>query len=259
MKKSRGVIFKRRNYILHKLNMEHTVTVEDLASELNVSAITIRRDLEDFERRGLVERFYGGANLIEGALMIDPSRENSDDERIQRKRLIAKMAATLVEDQDTILINSSTTAFYMFEYLADKNVTIITNNANAIQASGDSKIELVFTGGEINVLKHSMVGEFALQMLKKIHATKCFIGVSGINETGGLSTAVLQETMVNTRMMEQATDMVVILAESHKIGKQHNFDIGSLDHVTHVITDSGAGDRQLAILEKHKAEVIVAS
>ena len=103
-----------------------------------------------------------------------------------------------------------------------------------------------------------MVGPLALSALKNIRANKCFIGVSGISETGILSTALFQETAVNSSMISQANEGVIILADSTKIGVQHNFDIGSLDRVTHVITDSDATQGQLAILRKYKLDVMIA-
>ncbi|MGP1602642.1 DeoR/GlpR family DNA-binding transcription regulator [Treponema sp.] len=258
MKSSRSEILKRHNRILKKIAEERSVIVEDLADELHVSALTVRRDLDELAAKGLVERFYGGARYVEHTLRTDPAADREDTEYEHKKRLIAKAAASLVKEGDTILINSSSTAFYMFDFLADMKITVITNNANALHTVDDAKFELIFTGGEINTFKHSMVGSFAQHMLKSIRANKCFIGVSGITEEGRLSTAVLQETAMNTGMMHQTNESVVILADSRKIGIQHNFDIGALDNATHIITDSGISASQLHILQKHGIEVIIA-
>ncbi|MGP1576961.1 MAG: DeoR/GlpR family DNA-binding transcription regulator [Treponema sp.] len=258
MKNSRSAIFKRQNAILQKLNTHDSILIEEIAKELNVSALTIRRDLDELVEKGLAERFFGGAKLTSRHLSADPAATDSCSLHEIRKKHIAQRAALLVEEGETILINSSTTAFYMFPLLAQKHITIITNNANALQFADNSKFELVFTGGEINTYKHSMVGTFALQTLKKIRANKCFIGVSGISENGTLSTAVLQETTVNITMMNQSNNAVIILADSSKIGVQHNFDIGSLETVTHIITDSGLSTPQRDMLACHSAEIIIA-
>lgn len=161
----------------------------------------------------------------------------------------------MVKEGDTVLINSSTTAFYMFHLLSDMNITIITNNANALHTVDDAKYELIFTGGGINTFKHSMVGPIALGALKNIRANKCFVGVSGISKNGILSTALFQETAVNSGMISQANESVIVLADSTKIGIQHNFDIGSLDRVSHLITDSGITEDQLNILRKYKLNI----
>lgn len=259
MKNSRSIIAKRHNYILQKLNAEHSVIVEDLTTELNVSALTIRRDLDDLAAQGKLERFFGGARILSYETQNSYSRLEPSplpiDEYEEKKRKIAEYAASMVKEGDTILINSSTTAFYMFHLLSDMNITIITNNANALHTVDDAKYELIFTGGGINTFKHSMVGPIALGALKNIRANKCFIGVSGISKNGILSTALFQETAVNSGMISQANESVIVLADSTKIGIQHNFDIGSLDRVSHLITDSGITEDQLNILRKYKLNI----
>lgn len=259
MKNSRSEIFKRQNQILQKLNSNNIIVIEETAQELGVSPLTIRRDLDSLSEKGLLERFHGGARPIERLLNSDPATNAKNETRENRKRMIAYAASLMVEPDDTIFINSSTTALHMLEFLLDMPIIVITNNANAISFADSAKFSLFFTGGEINPFKHSMVGDIPIQMLKSLHANKCFIGVSGINKNGDLSSAGLKETTVNITMMEQANEQIVILADSSKIGVQHNYDIGSLDHATHIITDSDASNEQIQILRTHSAEVIVAS
>ncbi len=103
-----------------------------------------------------------------------------------------------------------------------------------------------------------MVGTFAQNMLKNIRANKCFIGISGVSPSGALSTAVLQETTVNISMMNRTNEAIIVLADSSKIGIQHNFDIGSLDTVNSLVTDSALTEEQLSMLKKYKAEIIIA-
>ena len=258
MKNTRSAIFKRQNLILQKLNSNGSIFIEEIARELHVSPLTVRRDIDEFVQKGLAQRFFGGASLVNRPLRADPAGSDINSLKETKKHLIARAAAALVREGETILINSSTTAFYMFPLLADRRITVITNNANALQFVDNSRFELVFTGGEINAYKHSMVGTFSIQTLKKIRANTCFIGVSGISESGTLSTAVLQETTVNIAMMNQANNAVVILADSSKIGLQHNFDIGSVNIATHIITDSGVTKEQLEMLRRYSAQVLIA-
>ena len=138
------------------LQEKKVVIVEDLAKELDVSEITVRRDLQSFDDQHLIERFYGGARLLEGSfqkeeyLAVKPHRS--------KKQEIAKLAATLVHDHDMIFINSGSTAFLLLNYLSDRNVTIITNNGRAIFRNPSSKAEIVLSGGEIYEKKKSLVG-----------------------------------------------------------------------------------------------------
>lgn len=258
MKHSKSEIFKRQNQILQRLQKNGIIVIDEISHELGVSTLTIRRDLDVMAEKGLVERFHGGAKNIERVLNTDPAIAQNDSSQEHKKRLIAYAASLMVEPDDTIFINSSTTALKMLEFLCDKNIIVITNNANALSYADKAKFSLFFTGGEINPFKHSMVGDVSIHMLRSLHANKCFIGVSGINEKGELCSAGLKETTVNITMMEQTNKQIVILADSTKIGVQHNFDIGSLDNATHVITDQSATEKQLKILRSHSADVVVA-
>ncbi len=258
MKNSRALIIKRRNFILQQLHAEHAVAVEELAEALHVSPLTVRRDLDDLAARGLIERFYGGAKSIDGGRSESDAPLLAVDDPEKIKHAIAKKAASFIKEGDTVLINSSTTAFHMFNVLTNMNITIITNNANALYTVDDAKFELIFMGGSINSFKHSMVGALAIGALKEIRANKCFVGVSGISEDGILSTALFQEMAVNSSIIKRSNEAVIILADSAKIGVRHNFDIGSLADVSHVITDSHITKAQLEILKKYNAEIIIA-
>lgn len=258
MKSTKATVYKRKQQILMKLEENKKVLVEDLAREFHVSTITIRRDLESFEKEGIVKRFYGGAELMQGALYDDPAKEVGNDLILQCKLAIAKRAASEIQNGDTIFLNSSSTALLMLDYLKGKRVLIITNNGKILEKNYDPLIEVVLTGGEINVNKKSMVGDFALQMLRKIHASKCFLGVSGITEAGEISTAILQETMINMLMLEQTNGRVYILADHRKIGAQNNFMIGSLDQIKQgcIITDNYAHTNIVSSLkEKPNIEI----
>lgn len=255
MKNSKATIWQRQQTLLQRLQTYHTVSIEEMAEELSVSQLTLRRDLDCLAKQGLVERFHGGARILSHTMMQGVSARNGADVQ-QNKRIIANRAAQMVEDGDTIFINSSTTALFLFETLIHKKVTIITNNANAIQWADLGKAEIVFTGGIISSIKHSMVGEIAIQMLKSIHANKCFLGVSGISTKGDICTAIFQETMINSMMIQQTHQQRVILAEHTKIGLQHNFTIGSINQITHVITDKNISEEQRCIFSGQNLKLI---
>ena len=260
MKNNRGIIYKRKQYILKELKENGRVLVDDLSKQLQVSQITIRRDLDEFQSEGLVERFYGGATLIEGALSENSSNddETAGDTRFVCKEAIARAAADMVEDGDIIFLNSSSTALQILKHLKNRHVTVVTNNANAICEELDSRVELVLTGGEVTQRKKSLVGDVALQMLHKLRADKCFIGVSGVNISGEITTAVLQETMINSLMIEQSKACKVILADHTHIGAQNNFVISTLDQVTHVITDTITSPELLVGMKRPNLTIVCA-
>lgn len=258
MKNSNGVVSKRQQSILQKLKDNRTVKIDDLSKELGVSPITIRRDLQLFQENGIVEKFYGGATLIEGALDDDPSFSATSENFVTQKHSIAKCAASLVEDGDIIFINSSSTALLILEYLDDKNVTVVTNNGNALNMANSPNIDLVLTGGEVSKRKHCMVGDYATHILSKISADKCFLGVSGISSDLGISTSVLQETLINSMMLKKCTGPTIILADSSKVGKNHNFLVGEINRVSYLVTDSNSDPEEIQRIKEKGIEVLVA-
>lgn len=256
MKNSSGLVSKRQQLILQYLKENGTVKVDDLSKKLGVSPITIRRDLQLFEDNGIVEKFYGGATLVERALDDDPSFSASSEEYVSQKHAIAKRAADLVEDGDIIFINSSSTALLILEYLEDKQVTVVTNNGKALQISSSPNIDLVLTGGEVNRRKLCMVGDYATHLLSKISADKCFLGVSGVSAALGISTSVLQETTINSMMLKKCNGPTIILADSSKVGKNHNFLIGEINRISYLITDSNADPEELELIRTKGIEVL---
>lgn len=256
MKNSSGLVSKRQQLILQELKENGTVKVDDLSKKLGVSPITIRRDLQLFEANGIVEKFYGGATLVEKALDDDPSFSNSSEEYVSRKHAIAQCAASLVEDGDIIFINSSSTALLILEYLEDKHVTVVTNNGKALQISSSPNIDLVLTGGEVNRRKLCMVGDYATHLLSRISADKCFLGVSGVSANLGISTSVLQETTINSMMLKKCNGPTIILADSSKVGKNHNFLIGEINRISYLITDSNADSKELGLIKDKGIEVL---
>lgn len=258
MKNSMSNIYKRQQEILQKLYEKEVVSTEELAAELNVSRLTIRRDLQDFASQGLVKYVRGGANLIKGALKVDPSSLSSSSVTQSSKEAIAKLAATLVHDGDTIFINSSSTAILILKYIKNKRVVVVTNNGTAAKLALDPKIELILTGGVVHANKKSMVGEVAVHNLSRITASKVFLGVSGISVRGGITTSVLQEVAVNEMMVRRANHNCIVLADGSKVGVQNNFVIGPATMVSTMITDASADPDVLYQLTEQGIRVMVA-
>ena len=153
MKMNKEVVDERRKKVMSKIQIQGKVNVEDLAKELHVSPLTIRRDLQYWEEQGAVERYYGGARLIQSFVDNDEITDNNEP----YKHAIAKYAAQYVEDGDTIFINTSSTALLVLKYIRNKRVTVITNNGKAIFMEHDPLVSIVLSGGELRIPKESMV------------------------------------------------------------------------------------------------------
>ncbi len=238
MKRERAFVEKRRKQILGTLIENPGTHVDELAALFHVSASTIRRDLQYLEDQKKLRRYYGGAVPAE-----DAARERDDGEVY--RDLIARYAATLVEDGDTLVINTSTTALRILKYIRKKNVTVITNNARAIACDHPEGVNVILTGGELRYPKEAMVGEFAERNLQKCYAKQAFIGCGGISEECGVTTENANEGKLNELMMRQVTKKAYILADHTKIGKSGSFRTCGIDRVTHLITDEKAPEAVL--------------
>lgn len=248
MKRERAYVDARRNQIIEILRGNPLVRVDDLAQRLNVSVITIRRDLQYLEDNGLLTRFYGGARATEEI-------SKAVDEVEICREMIARHAASFVEDGDTIFINTSRNALDIISYITKKNVTVITNNGKAISRDHDGNVSIILTGGELRYPKESMVGDFAIRNLQDIFAKKAFIGCSGISAQAGVTTEIANEVNVNQLMIEHATQEVYVLADHTKIGLSSSFTSCAIDKVKHLITDENAPAEELELMKAQGVDV----
>ena len=261
MKNSKSVVFHRQQALLRMLTERNVIDIDTAAKELHTSLSTLRRDLMMFERQNIVRRFHGSAELIEGTLQEEDTPALDPKLRIdpEQKHAIARYAANLVQDGETIFMNSSSTTLLLLDYLRQKRVIVVTNNSNAINYPHDPNVTIILTGGEIYQRRKSLVGDFALQTLLKINPNKAFIGVSGISATGGVTTSVLPETAINGMMMSRAQGNCFVLASYKKIGHNHNFLSESIDVVNTLITCPGGNPTEIQKLRSAGVEVIEVS
>ena len=185
MKREKACVDARRNRITEILRDRPQVRVDELADLLEVSVITIRRDLQYLEEQKRLIRVYGGAVAV-------PERKRRLDEIQMYRDLIARYQARLVEDGDTLFLNTSRNARQMLRYITRKNVTVITNNGRVIDAERGPGVHVILTGGELRYPKEAMVGDYAIRNLQTVIAKKSFIGCSGLDPATGMTTRKCQ-------------------------------------------------------------------
>ena len=210
------------------------------------------------ERDGIVVRSFGSVELKIAGDMKEIEPTNIEDEKEMVRRRIAKAAADLVEDGDVFFLNSSGTASLVLEYLEGKNVTTLTNNARVINRKLLKNGTILLVGGEIYGKKQSLIGQFALDTISKVVASKCILGVSGVSAESGLTSVILPETQVNMCMLEHCKGEKIVVADGSKVGIVQNFNTGSLESITYLITDSSADPASLRAIEEMGVKVIVA-
>ena len=256
MKSSRDTILLRQKAILQMLQKSQDINVGELSRQFGVTTATIRRDLEVLEEQGSIKRYFGGAKYILPP-NVDVHYQTVKGNPTPAKMAIARKAASMIESNDILFLNSSSTALYILDFLPNIRVSVITNNARALYSKYPDGMDLLLTGGEIYGNKQSLVGEFAINSIRKVTANKCFLGVSGISAAGGVTSSIIQEVAVNQSMISQCSGPKIVVAESSKIGVRHSFFSYGLNMVTHLITDSGADPKELARIRDCGVETIV--
>jgi DeoR family fructose operon transcriptional repressor len=249
---------ERYRRIQELLRERHVVRVSTLAELLGVSEVTIRRDLEALERRGVLERTYGGAVLVH-RMRTEPRYFEAIVSHPEEKRAIGRAAAELVEPGDTVFFNGGTTTLEVFRHLSAPGVRVITNHVGMALEAADRDIELILVGGQFRAQSSSVVGPFATEALRRVHADKAFIGVEGVSLRSGLTTPSPQEAEIARLMMERTRGPVTVVADHSKLGTVADFVIAPLEEVDRIVVDAGIEDEYREQLAAADVEVVVAS
>ena len=260
MKSSKAEVQNRRDKLLDYIVSKDKVTLDELAMFFSVSAITIRRDIEELKNNRQVD-------IRNGIITINPKYKSliKDYHHSNERRLIQEKAAELVEDGDVIFINTSFTALGVLEYIDNKYCTVITNNTHILDLDLDSNIVPILTGGEVRQPRSSLSGNFALDTLRKVNANKCFIGVDAISLEGGalvgsggeLYCAVNHESIINSAMLNYCSGKKYIVLTSDRINRIDRFSCGSLANVDAIITDKRIDPLASRELKSRGVEIIL--
>ena len=246
--------------IMAALQETGSVTVEELAEQLTVTVVTIRRDLDVLERRGLLRRTHGGAVSIE-PLFYEPFKKDRTflaqvERQAQEKRKIGRAAAALIEPGETIAITPGTTTSEVIRGIPfNSNITVVTNTANiAMELSKRKDVKVFATGGHLQGDWFSLVGPTAVRSLENILIHTMFIGADGIDAKWGVSCFDSEEAEVNAAMARQSRRHIAV-ADHTKLGAVANFRICEIGIVQRLITDCGATDEMIAPFQKLGIEV----
>ncbi|RPD96478.1 DeoR/GlpR transcriptional regulator [Aureibaculum marinum] len=242
---------KRHQIILDILNKEKYLEVLDLCKLLDVSAVTIRKDLKLLEEKGLLYRTHGGASL-ENPYINEKAVNEKEKISVEEKNGIAQAAANLIDENDSILIASGTTVQALAKYIIPKNkLTVITSSLHVVlHLINHKNIEVLQLGGYIRHSSASVVGNYASQILDNVSCSKLFLGVDGIDLEYGLSTTSLEEAQLNKKMIASAQKSIV-LADSSKFGKKSFAKICGIEKIDQIITDVGISKSIVKRLEEN--------
>ncbi|WP_262246387.1 DeoR/GlpR family DNA-binding transcription regulator [Parapedobacter soli] len=251
-------ITKRHQFILERLKKKGQITIPELIDQTKVSGVTIRKDLKFLEDKGLIFITRGGASLTNPYTIDRPILEKATINAEQKKK-IAKAAVKLIGQNDAIIIGSGTTAFELAHYLHPaKPLTVITPAIKVtMELCNRTNVEVLQLGGIIRINSSSVAGSYAEYMLDRVSCGVLFIGVDGIDLDFGFSISNLTEANINQKMIN-ASQVVVVLADSSKFGKRGIGKICELEQVQYIITDTGVSETTVKELEERGLKVIVA-
>jgi DeoR family transcriptional regulator of aga operon len=231
------LIDERRQYILGLARQRGRVLVEELSRALGISRITIRKDLDYLQGRGVLQRTHGGALLPGSGALSDPSLQEKEGLHSEEKQRIATAAVNLVQEGQCILLDSGTTTSAIARALKHfSHLTIITNAVNIATELSGTDFEVLLTGGALRKNSFSLVGPLAEDMLRDMHADILFLGVDGFDLEVGLTTPNVMESRVN-RAMVKAAQTVVAVCDSSKFNRRSLSKIVDATAIHHVITD----------------------
>jgi DeoR/GlpR family transcriptional regulator of sugar metabolism len=247
---------RRRHLVLDAVKQRGFITLMDLAQEVGVSESTVRRDLDHWQRKGLLKRIHGGAMYTEDGAVL-PAFESRSASQLDEKRLIARAAAARIRDGDAVLLDGGTTTYELARLLVGRPVQIVTNSLPIANLFANSReTDLVILGGYIYPTTGVALGPLTIRMLEDVHVQQTILSVAGITSKGLFNgNPLLVET---ERQMMRCGDEVVVLADHSKIGRQSLAFLCELSQVDTLIVDSDLTPRQKQLLGRAGADRIYA-
>lgn len=230
------LVAERYEKIVQLVNERGSIRVSELSELCLVTEETIRRDLDKLEQAGRLKRSHGGAVSVKESQLEIPYFER-EVTRSQEKKRIAEEAVKLIQPHDRILLDASTSAWYMAKIMPDIPITILTNAVKvATELSAKEKIEVISLGGRLSPRSLSFVGPIAEKTLESFHVNKLFFSCKGVHLERGISESGELQARLKQQMIE-AADQIILLADSSKFGVKSFTQVADLSMVDTIISD----------------------
>ncbi len=231
---------QRQEWLLERLRRDGRLVAKDLATELDISEDSVRRDLRELAAAGLCQRVYGGALPVSPATADYATREHVE---VDSKQRVGELAARLVVPGCTAIIDGGTTALAVVRHLPlDLRATVVTHSPTiAVALAEHADIEVQLLGGRL--FRHSMVtsGAATAEAAQRVWADLFLLGVTGVHHEAGLTTGDAEDAATKRTLARRAADTYV-LASAEKIGAASRFQVLPLEEVTAIVTDASDHD-----------------
>ncbi|WP_052265135.1 DeoR family transcriptional regulator [Ruegeria sp. ANG-R] len=246
----------RRREILLELKLRPHVRISELAQRFNVSAETVRRDFDALADDGLISRAHGGASApTQGRY---PSLDERTNARLEEREKIGKSAAELIQEGETVMIDSGSTTIEMSRMLAYRGThcTVITNSVPVAMTLGHTPAEVILCPGEYLATESATIGTETLEFLSRFNVDRCIIGSSGFSAEGPSET--VRGFAAVKRMMLARAAKRHLLVDSGKFGRKGLSHVGDLDELDSIVTDNKPTEDLLSAINSAGVEILVA-
>lgn len=248
----------RHHRIINELGSSPVVRISALAAQLGVSAETVRRDIDELTKRGVVERTYGGAAVRH--VGVQPAVADRDQLSVAERTRIGRHAAELVREGDVVMVDSGSTTSQFARALAARQVaaTVITNNIDiAAIAAHSAGLRVILAPGDFDGRERGIYGTETTAFLRRFHADVAFIGSSGLTADGPTEVET-RAAWVKREMLERAA-VTRLLVDSSKFDSRHLEIVCPLERIAGIVSDRPpAGDLDLAI-RRARVELLIAA
>ena len=247
----------RRDSIVNYVQEKSFVSVQDLSKRFDVSMVTIRADLDVLEEKGLIQRRHGGAEIHPESIPGEIAFQSRARINQEAKRQIGMAAAGMVNDGDTILIDSSTTGFYVARYLQGKNdLKVITNGVNTALELLRNEQSTIMVGGMLSDKTYGTVGRLGRNTFSEIRVQKAFLGARGITVRDGLTDSNLLEVELKQAMVEIASELIAIV-DSSKFNVIGFSSFAPAERISTIITDNNVKKENIHPFEELGIKIII--
>lgn len=247
---------ERRNLIYDLIQNKKRIAIDELIEKFQVSGTTIRTDLTSLEKAGKIIRTHGGAMLKEEQLTGEDPISSRKGMNLLQKQKIAQEARKLIQDGDTILLDSGTTGLELAKLLKDTNdVTVITNDLQiALELQKMQNIYLIMLGGRVRNFFECTIGSSALRFLEGLSVDKAFVTANAVSIAKGITTPSIETAEIKEAMMKVA-DRKYLICDSSKIGRRTTCSFGKLEDLHMILTDSEVTEEFIKAAEAKGVEI----
>lgn len=246
---------ERQHLILRRALSERIVKIKDLAAELGVHEMTVRRDLDQLAEQGLLERVHGGARIVE-----QTSEEVAHQLRATTntgaKEAIARAALELIEDGDVVALDASTTALALARILHARAVSAIVTSLDAANVLAQNGVPFLMVGGSFHAPARSFVGAFFMDTMSRLHPDKVFFSAKAYAAETGFTDPHLPEVGAKQTLIRSGGSVTALLDHS-KFGRRALATIATLDQVDVLISDAPPPERIRTLLEAADIKLVI--